>query len=152
PGPDRVPAFAGASHALGAEAAFGTCAYCHSDTALELSPHSSELRCETCHQDSGSGHFGPGHETLPGPELVPAFALADPSLGPQARFGSCAYCHNDLGANLDNSGALDLVCTTCHVTALSDQFGPRHRSVPGPELVPSFVGPSHRLADEARFG
>ena len=152
PGPETVPSFAGPSHALGPQAPFGSCAYCHSDFATSMTPTSADLKCEVCHADRRPGVFGAAHRALPSSDLVPSFAGPTHALGDQARFGSCAFCHNEMAVSISASGTQDLQCQTCHQNALSDVFGPQHRSLPGPELVPSFVGPSHRLGPESHYG
>lgn len=152
PGPDLVPAFAGPSHSLGAEAPFGSCAYCHNDKATNMSDVSNDLKCQSCHEnDLLPGQFGPKHRSIPGPDLVPKFAGPTHALGPEAGFGFCAYCHNDKAMNMTAS-AVTAPCEFCHATALSPDFGPGHRSLPGPEMAPSFVGPSHLLGPEGEFG
>jgi len=152
PGADKVPSFAGPAHSLGATAPFGSCAFCHNQFAVSMIPASSDLTCEVCHdQNLLPGSFGPGHRNIPGPDKVPSFAGATHDLGPLARLGSCAYCHNDLATNVTASG-VDLQCPFCHQNALLPDFGPGHRSIPGPDRVPSFVGPSHALGPEAEFG
>jgi predicted CXXCH cytochrome family protein len=151
PGPDQVPSFPGPTHKLGGEAAFDSCAYCHNQFAVNMIPASSDLTCPVCHdQNLLPGTFGPGHRNIPGPDKVPSFAGPTHDLGLLARLGSCAYCHNDLATNVTSSG-VDLQCQFCHQNMLSADFGPGHRSIPGPDRVPSFVGASHQLGAEARF-
>jgi predicted CXXCH cytochrome family protein len=150
PTAEQVPSFAGPAHDAGAQTLFGSCALCHHDLATTLTPVSEALRCPTCHTDLQPGMFGPGHESIPGPERVPSFPGPAHDTGAQAVFGSCALCHNDLAAVLTpHSAALN--CVTCHDDLEPGMFGPGHESIPGPERVPSFPGPAHTLGPEARF-
>ena len=152
PGPDRVPSFVGPAHLPpAAQAPFGSCAFCHNDKAVNVAPVSNDLQCVACHDDQQPGMFGPGHRGIPGPDLVPAFPGPMHALGPLEPFGSCAFCHNDKGVNMQASG-VGVACTFCHATALSPDFGPGHRSFPGPDQVQSFPGPAHKLGPEAIFG
>ena len=73
PGPARVPSFPNPMHLLHAEASFDSCAFCHNDKAVNMVPVSSDLNCSVCHSNRTPGDYGPGHEGLPGPELVPSF-------------------------------------------------------------------------------
>ena len=152
PGPDRVPAFVGPSHLPPQEQApFGSCAYCHNDKAVNVAPVSNDLQCIVCHDDQRPGTFGPGHRGIPGPDLVPSFTGPTHALAAEASFGFCAYCHNDKAVNMTASG-VSVPCTFCHTDALSPDYGPGHRSLPGPLQVQSFPGPSHKLGPEAIYG
>ncbi len=151
PGPDKVPSFVGPTHSLGAAAPLGSCALCHNQFAVNLIPVSNDLQCQVCHNNQSPGVFSPGHRSLPSSDRVPSFTTPDHTLGAEAGFGSCAYCHNQFAMNLTLSG-VDLQCQFCHQNELLPQFGPGHRSVPGVDRVPSFVGASHQLGAEARFG
>ena len=151
PGPDLVPSFAGPTHSIAAEAALGSCAFCHNEFAVHVAPVSADLKCVDCHADQQPGEFGPGHRHIPGPDLVPAFAGPTHALGPLQSFGSCAFCHNDKGVNMRASG-VGVACTFCHTTALLPDFGLGHRSFPGPDQVQSFAGPAHKLGPEAVYG
>jgi predicted CXXCH cytochrome family protein len=152
PGSERVPSFVGAAHLPPpAQVPFGSCTYCHNDKAVNMAPVSNDLQCVVCHDDRKPGTFGPGHRGIPGPELVPAFAGPTHALGAEAPFESCAYCHNDKATNMTASG-VSVSCTFCHATALSPDFGPGHRSLPGPDQVQSFPGPAHKLGPEAVYG
>jgi hypothetical protein len=150
PGPDKVPSFVGPEHDAGAQAPFGSCAFCHNQFAVNMTAVSADLRCTNCHDDLQPGRFGPGHRARPGPDRVPSFASPSHQLGAQAGFGFCAFCHNEKAVNMMASG-VDIQCEFCHETALAEDFGPGHRSLPGPDKVQSFVGPSHQLGVEARF-
>ena len=152
PGPEQVPSSAGPTHSVGAAAPFGACAYCHNQFAVNMIDVSGDLKCQNCHQDDLlPGKFEPGHRSLPEVDLVPAFAGPTHSLGAEAGFGYCAYCHNDKAMNMTGSGVA-VPCQFCHATALTPTFGPGHRSLPGPQQAPSFVGPSHSLGPESTFG
>jgi predicted CXXCH cytochrome family protein len=152
PGPERVPSFVGPSHLPPSDQApFGSCAYCHNDKAVNVAPVSDDLQCAVCHDDQKPGVYGPGHRGIPGPELVPSFAGPTHALGTEAPFGYCAYCHNDKATNMTASG-VTVQCTFCHDTALSPNYGPGHRSFPGPSQVQSFPGPAHKLGPEAVYG
>ncbi|MFQ5665343.1 MAG: hypothetical protein ACE5I7_02815 [Candidatus Binatia bacterium] len=151
PGTEQVPSFAGPAHALGAEKPFGSCAFCHNQFARNMTATSAELTCDVCHDDRLPGTYGPGHRALPGTDIVPSFAGPTHTLGPEAPFGSCAFCHNQFAANITASG-VDLTCEVCHQSALAPEFGPGHRSLPGPDRVPSFTGPAHQPGTEVRFG
>lgn len=152
PSQQRVPDPPQAAHRPGAESVFASCAFCHNRFAARMAPVGDELRCTVCHGDTLPGQYGPGHRGQPEEELVPAFIGSEHAAGDQRRFGSCAYCHADLGGAVLTSGDTELSCLTCHAMKLSEMFGPQHRSIPGADLVPAFVGASHRLGDEARFG
>ena len=105
-----------------------------------------------CHTENLlPGVFAPGHRNIPTTDLVPAFIGVAHDTGALSIFGSCAFCHSDLATNVAASGA-DLQCVFCHQTALSPNFGVGHRSIPGPQRVPSFVGPTHAPGADARFG
>lgn len=134
-----------------AAAASGSCAFCHAGLATNVAAVATELSCVACHQDSTPGAFGPGHRRKPEASLVPAFVGADHAPGSWARFGSCVYCHRDLVENVEHSNASELGCVLCHATQVGP-FGPGHRSLPGKDLVPSFVGADHRSGDGRVFG
>jgi predicted CXXCH cytochrome family protein len=152
PGPDVVPSpFSDPTHQLGTEAPFGSCAYCHNEFAVSVSPVSADLKCQTCHVDNLTpGIYAPGHRSRPDSDLVPAFAGPSHALGPEAPFGYCAYCHNDKATNMTTSNVA-VPCQFCHADALLENFGPGHRSLPGPDQAPSFVGVSHLLAADEMF-
>lgn len=152
PSAERVPDPPLAAHRPAAESLFASCAFCHNDFAVRMAAVGGELQCTVCHSDGLPGQYGPDHREMPPDELVPAFIGASHAAGEQRRFGSCAYCHADLGGSVLASGDTELACITCHTTALQPTFGPQHRSIPGTDLVPAFVGASHLLGDEARFG
>ena len=144
----QVPHFPDPSHAAGASGVFQACAYCHNNFATNLVPYSTDLGCKTCHVDQLLPTYSPGHRSLPGPDLVPAFAGPQHALTTAQRaYGYCAFCHNDKVSNMIASDG-DLPCQYCHQTKLSDQYGPDHQSIPGPDLVPSFPGPAHLLGAE----
>jgi len=144
----QVPHFPDPSHAAGASGIFRQCAYCHDNFATNLVPYSDDFRCETCHVDQLLPTFSPEHRSLPGPELVPAFAGPQHALTPAQRgYGYCAFCHDDKVTNMIASDG-DLTCQYCHRDKLSEEYGPDHQSIPGPELVPSFPGPAHALGAE----
>jgi hypothetical protein len=151
PGPAQVPSFVGPSHLLGAEAPFGSCAYCHNQFGVILTPYSADLKCETCHDNRLPGTYGPGHRSLPGPDKVPSPAGPTHQLGAQAALGFCAYCHNQFAADLTPYSA-DLKCETCHDNRLPGTYGPGHRSFPGLDKVPSPAGPTHQLGAQAALG
>jgi predicted CXXCH cytochrome family protein len=152
PGPEQVPSFAGPQHSVGEQQqAFGECAYCHNQTAVNLGPVGNDLQCPVCHADQQPGMFGPGHRAIPGPEQVPSFPGPQHSLGAQQVFGYCAFCHNEMAVNMGPVGN-DLQCTVCHADQQPGNFGPGHRMLPGPDLVPSFPGPAHSLGPQAGFG
>lgn len=151
PGEELVPSFVGVSHAVGEEGRFGSCAFCHASVSTQLLPLAEELECGDCHAAGSVAGFGPGHQSRPGRDLVPSPSAAVHAAGDEAVYGSCALCHNEITRNLlaETNG---LVCSTCHENAGSGGFGPDHQTVPGPELVPSFVGVAHRSGPEGRFG
>ena len=95
--------------------------------------------------------YGPGHRGIPGPDLVPSFSGPTHTLGAVAPFGFCAYCHNDKAVNMTDSG-VSVQCTFCHATMLTPDYGPGHRSLPGPQQVQSFPGPEHKLGPEKVYG
>lgn len=132
-------------------AASGSCAFCHAKLAGNVAPVASELACEVCHADVTPKSFGPGHRRPPSVELVPAFVGADHALGRWQSFGVCVFCHRDTVESVDASGAGELGCLTCHTAELAN-FGPGHRSLPGPDLVPSFVGAEHFSGARRAFG
>src|SRR5574341_270252 len=68
-----------------------------------------------------------------------------------AAFGSCAFCHADKAAAMLTS-APDLKCEVCHQDLMPGNVGPGHRSIPGPEQVPSFPGPAHDTGEQVVFG
>ncbi|GIW44490.1 MAG: hypothetical protein KatS3mg077_1772 [Candidatus Binatia bacterium] len=127
-----------------------SCAFCHSRLAEAVGPVTDELACSVCHAEAAAA-FGPGHRRLPDVALVPAFVGADHALGRWQRFGVCAYCHRDLGENVEASNAAELGCIVCHRQKLGE-YGPAHRSLPGADLVPDFVGASHFSDDRRIFG
>lgn len=138
-------------HAPTASRSLATCALCHQSLAAAVAPVAAALTCEVCHSPSTPGTFGPGHRALPSPSLVPAFLGPSHELGQLSTFGSCAFCHRDRADALAWSGAAALGCTLCHRQEQAP-FGPGHRSLPGPERVPSFIGPPHADATLRPFG
>ncbi len=134
-----------------AAAASGNCALCHSQVATNVAPFVAELNCVVCHEDGSGKPFGPGHRQKPQPTLVPAFVGADHAPGLGQRFGVCVYCHRDIAENIATSEAAELGCVLCHNTQLGN-FGPQHRSLPGRDLVPSFVGRAHWSGEQRVFG
>lgn len=152
PTTSRVPDPPVAAHKPGPEGVFQPCAYCHNTFTRNMVPVSNDLQCAVCHSDAQPGRYGPDHRQLPPEDLVPSFIGPSHALAEQSRFGSCGFCHADLGSNVLASGDMQLVCVTCHTTQIQPTFGPDHRSIPGPDLVPSFVGPTHLLGPEAKYG
>jgi predicted CXXCH cytochrome family protein len=150
PGPDIVPSFVGPSHHLGAEAAFGACGFCHNDTAVALTPMSSQLNCQSCHADQAPGHYGPGHQSRPGSSVVPSPPSATHQPGAETIFGVCAQCHNQMGLDL-LPNANELQCQTCH-SQLLPNYGPRHQSRPGTNTVPSPAQSAHNAGVQSVFG
>ena len=151
PGPELVPSFAGPTHSIAAEAALGSCAFCHNDVAMNVAPVSADLKCVDCHADQRPGEFGPGHRRIPGPDMVPSFAGPTHSIAAEAPLGSCAFCHNQFAMNVAPVSA-DLKCVDCHADQQPGEFGPGHRHIPGPDLVPAFAGPMHALGPLQSFG
>ncbi len=146
-----VPSFIGASHSLGDLESLGSCAYCHSDRASEIHVLAPELSCEVCHVSRLTLPYGSRHRSLPDSSVVPMPAPTPHMAGPEASFGACALCHNDL-AKAVAPFAAELPCVGCHADAAPGFYGLQHREIPGPEIVPSFVGPSHRLSSGQQFG
>ncbi|MBI4518168.1 MAG: hypothetical protein HY699_20385, partial [Deltaproteobacteria bacterium] len=73
PDEEQVPAFPGPSHNAGESSVFGKCALCHNDLAITLLPLHDSLTCDTCHDELLPGVYGPGHQSKPDEEQVPAF-------------------------------------------------------------------------------
>jgi predicted CXXCH cytochrome family protein len=84
-----------------------------------------------------------------GNEGATEFSGSAPS--PDAVFGQCAFCHPQMAINMLPSGQ-DLKCETCHADQTPGFVGPGHRSIPGADLVPSFVGATHHPGPEGTFG
>lgn len=131
--------------------AFGECAFCHRNIAVELLPSAAELACTTCHADARPGHVGPGHRLRPPASLVPSFPATGHKLAELAPYGSCAYCHNSTTVALRASAA-DLRCEQCHTVALGQGYAPGHRSIPSAALVPSAPSDPHRTGPLAPWG
>ena len=150
PGPDRVPSFVGATHKPGVEGVFGSCSFCHNQFALNLTPVSQDLKCQTCHADQTPGMYGPGHRRLPTTAEVPSFVGPTHQTGPEGIFGACAICHNQFAVSMTDVGQ-DLKCQNCHADQKPGMFGVGHRSLPGTDQVPSFVGPTRQTGGGRRL-
>jgi predicted CXXCH cytochrome family protein len=133
PGPDLVPSFAGPTHALGAEATFGFCAYCHDDKAVNMTASGVSVQCTFCHATALTPDFGPGHRSLPGPDQVQSFPGPAHKLGPEAVYGQCGFCHNATTVKAlmsSGHGDLSLVCENCHTVLRPNDYGPGHERAP----------------------
>ncbi|MCX8071176.1 MAG: hypothetical protein N3C12_01810 [Candidatus Binatia bacterium] len=131
--------------------AFGTCAFCHADEANGVLPVANVLACTTCHADARPGVAGPGHRAIPSTVLVPSFPPAGHRLRAEAVFGACAFCHNATGGAM-LAFADTVRCETCHPTAITAAFGPRHRSLPNTSIVPQAAADPHAPGAERAWG
>ncbi|MBI4514824.1 MAG: hypothetical protein HY699_03285, partial [Deltaproteobacteria bacterium] len=96
PGADQVPSFSGPAHALGSEARFGECGYCHNELAVRLTAagaHGSFRQgCQRCHTAVLPGEYRPMHESVP----------------------RCLDCHREQRTHHDPGAGAQDECTICH--------------------------------------
>jgi predicted CXXCH cytochrome family protein len=95
PGIEQVPSFPGPEHALGADARFGECGYCHSDLTMRAAVADAHgdfsLDCAGCHTELRDV-FGPMHQRVP----------------------RCAECHAEQRTHRDPAAGTRSECTVCH--------------------------------------
>ncbi len=154
PAASLVPAFPASGHELGALRAMGSCAYCHAEKANSLNTGDLGLRCTDCHRERLSPEYGPHHQSLPAPSLVPNPPPDPHDLQDLSFWGKCALCHAEQATSLAQpfGGTAATACTTCHREVPGMPYGRGHASRPGAQRVPDPALEPHRPQAEASWG